>query len=710
MPKILTATEMGLGNQRSSRGASLPTPKFSGARSDAPFGGIQARETQQAGQAMLQASDWFAQKQEQEDNSEAVLLSNAAHKDLLQTLYSDNGLMHQYGANGSQATAKFQESFESLKKRYTEQAGNKQVNQALEEQFNNLEMRYLPGVMKHDSRESRKFIAEQAENTGRLELESIALNPNDEEGFNQSLQAVVESARKSAMLGGLSEEGTAKAVRDAKSGAIMARMQGILRRQAEPEDIIRARQMYDAAIEKGDLNMSDAFKLDSMFGSVEPKAEASIAWRYSNTAAGDFDTIADFVIDVLEGGGAIVPDGDGRARFGVNDAANPHVKLENLTKKGAKENVYKPDYWNAIDADNLPRDMRAVAFDTAVNHGVGRAKKLIAKAGNDPQKLLSLRYQEYHRLAKANPAKYGQYLKGWKVRLKKLDDFISRPIKDPETRNAHINSVSEEARPHLSKMYEEHDRIEVQKVQMETKQTLDSVMDIMETTNGNINEIPAELAAQAKEQGLWGKVVSYKGNDDLDTVVEIERMPEDEFKNLNLDEIRFELSANTYKKYVKEQAALRNEEPKAISITERRRIAKEAMGFYGEDLNKEQEWRFKAGLEARVELFEKAEGRTATKAEITEMARLALEQQVKTEAFIGTRDRYIFSEEAFEDIPEKDRKEIEEILRNKDIAPTPPAIAEVYYNSQLKGRLTGVPEVQLPDLEEPSLEELNHDR
>lgn len=58
-----------------------------------------------------------------------------------------------------------------------------------------------------------------------------------------------------------------------------------------------------------------------------------------------------------------------------------------------------------------------VALDAAVNHGVEKAKAMVAQAGGDWRKLVTLREAEYRRLAAANPAKYGDDLNGWLNRM-----------------------------------------------------------------------------------------------------------------------------------------------------------------------------------------------------------------------------------------------------------------------------------------------------
>lgn len=156
----------------------------------------------------------------------------------------------------------------------------------------------------------------------------------------------------------------------------------------------------------------------------------------------EFDNISSFVIKGLEGGDQIAREPGGAiAKYGVNSLAHPEVDVRNLTREEAYE-IAKNDYWDAIDADSLPENMRLVAFDTAYNHGVSKAQKLITQADGDPQKLLSLREQEYNRLVQVNPEKYGQYLNGWKQRLANLDNQFTINENTYASNDPDINTVN----------------------------------------------------------------------------------------------------------------------------------------------------------------------------------------------------------------------------------------------------------------------------
>jgi lysozyme family protein len=122
-------------------------------------------------------------------------------------------------------------------------------------------------------------------------------------------------------------------------------------------------------------------------------------------------------------GGYVADDaGKGPSNFGINASANPDVDVKNLTKDKARE-LYKKRYWDAIGGDALAAKdpaLATIAFDTAVNMGVGKANQLVAKAKGDPSALLGMRQQHYDSLIKDNPEKFAPFEKGWKARVADL--------------------------------------------------------------------------------------------------------------------------------------------------------------------------------------------------------------------------------------------------------------------------------------------------
>lgn len=151
----------------------------------------------------------------------------------------------------------------------------------------------------------------------------------------------------------------------------------------------------------------------------------------------DADSIIDFVMMRLEGPGFVVNDaGQGPSRFGIVGKFNglaPH-EVVSLTPERAKE-IYKRNYWNAIDADDLPANMRLPAFNAAVQFGPDRAKSMIAQAQNDPQKLLKETEEKYNQIAINDPAKYAEYGKGWRIRQAIVSNLVSKQRDQAEARN-----------------------------------------------------------------------------------------------------------------------------------------------------------------------------------------------------------------------------------------------------------------------------------
>jgi lysozyme family protein len=145
-----------------------------------------------------------------------------------------------------------------------------------------------------------------------------------------------------------------------------------------------------------------------------------------SSAAAGFQAAVDFVIDEIEGGDAYVADDNGRGptRFGINGTANPDLNIATLTRSAAI-NRYRRNYWDAIDADELPPALALVAFDAAVNHGPADAKRWIEESGGDVGRYLALREADYRSLAASNPQQ-ARNLNGWLNRLQTVRQRAAR--------------------------------------------------------------------------------------------------------------------------------------------------------------------------------------------------------------------------------------------------------------------------------------------
>lgn len=80
-------------------------------------------------------------------------------------------------------------------------------------------------------------------------------------------------------------------------------------------------------------------------------------------------------------------------QYGISAAAYPTLDIKALTKDEARA-IYKRDYWDRIDGDDLPWPLSLVAFDHAVNAGVGRARKTLDET-TDPHVYIAQRLEDY---------------------------------------------------------------------------------------------------------------------------------------------------------------------------------------------------------------------------------------------------------------------------------------------------------------------------
>jgi lysozyme family protein len=83
-------------------------------------------------------------------------------------------------------------------------------------------------------------------------------------------------------------------------------------------------------------------------------------------------------------GGAVGAGSCRGTKFGISAAAYPAVDIANLTVDMAKS-IYQRDYWQPIAGDRLPAPLALLAFDAAVNSGVGRAARWLQLVSQVPQ-------------------------------------------------------------------------------------------------------------------------------------------------------------------------------------------------------------------------------------------------------------------------------------------------------------------------------------
>lgn len=105
--------------------------------------------------------------------------------------------------------------------------------------------------------------------------------------------------------------------------------------------------------------------------------------------------IINHVIDMFEGTKFVNDKHDkgGATKFGITQAALTDFRGKSVTVKDVREmqraeavTIYTKNYWDKMRCDEMPQELRCIAFDMAVNHGSKNATTILQKALNKVDK------------------------------------------------------------------------------------------------------------------------------------------------------------------------------------------------------------------------------------------------------------------------------------------------------------------------------------
>lgn len=147
----------------------------------------------------------------------------------------------------------------------------------------------------------------------------------------------------------------------------------------------------------------------------------------------NFKTALKFVLK-WEGGYSNNPnDLGGATNKGITqNTYNAWLKSKNKPTKDVRsitdaevEEIYYKNYWLAAGCDKMSKKFAILAFDTAVNMGVGRVQEFMRAAQwSSTDKFILAREQKYREIAKYGNQKI--FLQGWLNRLFDLKKFIEK--------------------------------------------------------------------------------------------------------------------------------------------------------------------------------------------------------------------------------------------------------------------------------------------
>ncbi len=149
----------------------------------------------------------------------------------------------------------------------------------------------------------------------------------------------------------------------------------------------------------------------------------------SASGKADFDYAVDIVLRAEGGLSNHKNDRGGLTKYGISQKAHPDIDVANLTERQAVQ-IYKERYWDKIHGiENMSRAQALVAFDSAVNHGVGYANGLVKASKGDVATMIDRRETYYGQIV-AKDQSQDVFYKGWMNRINKLAKEMTT---NPET-------------------------------------------------------------------------------------------------------------------------------------------------------------------------------------------------------------------------------------------------------------------------------------
>lgn len=368
-----------------------------------------------------------------EQNAARTLeLTNMARKEAMDRLYNpESGILTKKGGNALGVQAEMEKTMADIKQKYGQMDGdNQDVKSMMAKSLSSLEESTVGLAQRHQFSEFQSYKTEQLAAVQTANVEDVALNFNDEKNFTAKWDENLKALTAQSVQEGWSTEQFGVKSKQLYSTMRAAQIDGILS-QGNPSSVLVAHSVFKEAVEKNQLQDSALVrKYNNLFAEKAPKAAAELAYQGLKQTAKvtDKNDVISLVIDKMEGGGdSIYKDNNGAAtKYGLNTGAAPNkdLDLENLTKDGAIEH-YGKAYWDSWGIDDVPENMRLLAFDTVVNHGnMEFVKKAVEamKKGVSYDTIMKAREQEYRRLAATGKPEYKNQLKGWINRLEKLDE------------------------------------------------------------------------------------------------------------------------------------------------------------------------------------------------------------------------------------------------------------------------------------------------
>lgn len=659
---------------------------------DAAFGSLQAEQLIRSGTAIQKLGDQWGQKainmQDETNELRALQLQTEAEAEMSNFLYDpQQGLLTKKGQSALYAPQMTQKKIGEIQKRFDALQGEApEVRTMLQKAMVQIGRRYGDLANRHSLEEYTTYKNETLDAQMALNMQDIALNYMDDQEFQKKADDNFKLLQSRATSEGWGEEKLAAEKLKIYSGMRMTQITSMIASD-DPQQILIGKKVYEESRGRNQIGFEDSMKIEGILEKAVPKAAAAVAFRTGRFASSvtDEQGIMSFVIDTLEGGDTIAQEPDGAiAKYGINSKWNPDVDVRNLTREGA-EKIYKEKYWNAYGVDELPENLRLLAFDTAVNHRSDFAKKMIdeLKKGTTPDKIMNARLREYQRLATSDPKEYAKYYAGWKDRLNRLSSQMSdtMPVDSAAIYSAasRLDKEYPGAGAELVALYDNDTKAKEAVKTARKNELQDTVSEIVSQNNGDWTKVPSNVRAEAASYGI--DITTYKGVSEPDVMAELDAMTSSELFSANLNDEKY-VQGLTYQKrqeYIAKQVELQKPESKyaaemidgVVNYYFRTANAGSA-GDPTSTYNKAAVGQMRNYVTFKANEYRAANnGKSPSKAEVNKFASEYL-GQIKQAGIKSATD-----------IPESERAVIESDLLRIGIAPTNEAVMAVYVNHRL---------------------------
>lgn len=388
-------------------GAGLPAVQ--GGRATPVMQDVAGQQAQQMGAALQQASKAMMDIQDRVDETEAKAADVEFTKSMTDGMWADGGFFRQQGKAPSQS---YQTTLDDLVSQRDVVAN--QLNGNAKKMFlqaANVRVAAVnESMMKHASQEYDKYESSVLTSSVTTSMQQALLTTGSP-AFDQNMMRGETDARALAEQKGEDPDGAVLAFKSSVYAGIALKL-------SNDGKHIEAKQSLDEHWNAGHILAADYLRLGKALQDGYDKDMGEKIATTVSASAGQPMVDKAAVYAAVRGfeGSAINPSDGGRGKslYGITqDTLSeilPGKRVETLTEADV-EKVYNR-FWKDAGIDNLPDNMKAVAFSTALNMGVGGFKKLYAQSGNDPVKFMQLREQKYRSLG-------GPNLEGWLNRMRK---------------------------------------------------------------------------------------------------------------------------------------------------------------------------------------------------------------------------------------------------------------------------------------------------